>query len=158
MKSIYRKLLLGAGVAIAMTMVPCFPNTAQAQAKMKEMKGSEHLMMLNQVKTKKDLDALKTDDHIAMVCAKCKNVWVTRVKTDAHGSQILNEHGTPRELVGKHECAGCNSTMEVVGVGKGKETVFKHSCKACGDDSGFCCATTKDAKATKGMEKEKETK
>lgn len=155
MKTMNRKAFLGAGVAIAMTMGLCFTNTAQAQAKMKEMKGGEHLMMLNQVKTKKDLDALKTDDHIAMVCAKCKNVWITRVKTDAHGGQILNEHGQPRELVGKHQCAGCNSTMEVVGVGKGKDTVFKHSCKACGDDSAFCCATRRSSGPTKGMEKEK---
>ena len=57
------------------------------------------------------------------------------------------------QQIGTHACAGCNSTLTVTGHAKGDITELKHSCKACGDDSAFCCATTKDAKATKGMEK-----
>ena len=59
------------------------------------------------------------------------------------------EGGQPRELIGTHACAGCNSTITVVGHAKGDITELKHSCKVCGDDSAFCCAT-------KGMEKEKQ--
>jgi hypothetical protein len=55
----------------------------------------------------------------------------------------------------KHLCPGCSSTIEVVGVQKGAHTELKHVCKACGDDSAFCCATKPGAGATHGMEKEK---
>lgn len=118
------------------------------------MKGGEHqLMLLKEVKTTKDAAALKDDDSMAMVCAKCKTVWVTRVKQGTKGAQLLMEKGQPKELIGTHACAGCNSTITVTGHAKGDITELKHSCKACGDDSAFCCATTKDAKPTKGMEK-----
>jgi hypothetical protein len=45
--------------------------------------------------------------------------------------------------------------LTVVGHAKGDITELKHSCKACGDDSAFCCATKPGGGATKGMEKEK---
>lgn len=130
------------------------PATANAADEMKPMKGGEHMLMLG-VKTKQDVDALKTGDSVAMVCAKCKTVWVSRVKQGAKGAQILSEGGQPTEVIGTHACKGCSSTLEVVGVQKGAHTELKHSCKACGDDSAFCCATKAGSGATKGMEKEK---
>jgi hypothetical protein len=90
-----------------------------------------------------------------MVCAKCKTVFVTLVKQGAKGAQILMEKGQPRELIGAHACAGCNSTMTVVGHTKGDIVELKHSCKTCGDDSAFCCATKPGGGPTKGMEKDK---
>ncbi len=129
--------------------------TTNAAEQMKPMKGGEHLLMLSGINTRQELDALKTDDSIAMVCAKCKTVWVTRVKQGVKGAQILNEHGQPTELIGTHACKGCNSTWTVVGHAKGDITELKHSCKACGDDSAFCCATKPGEGATKGMEKGK---
>lgn len=149
------KTILGAGVAFALAITAWLPGTIQAQekkAEMKPMKGGEHQMMLG-VKTKQEVDALKTDDSIAMVCAKCKTVWVSRVKQGVKGAQLLMQGGQTKELIGTHACKGCNSTITVTGHAKGDITELKHSCKACGDDSAFCCATTKDAKPTKGMEK-----
>jgi len=108
---------------------------------MKPMKGGEHQLMLQEVKTTQEADALKTGDTMAMVCAKCKTVWTTRVKQGVKGAQILAEGGQPKELIGSHACNGCNSTLTVVGVQKGAHTELKHSCKVCGDDSAFCCAT-----------------
>jgi hypothetical protein len=144
------KAILGLGVAFALAMSV----TARADEPMKPMKGGEHqLMLLKEVKTTKDAAALKDDDTMAMVCSKCKTVWVTRVKQGTKGAQLLMEGGQPKELIGTHACAGCNSTITVTGHAKGDITELKHSCKACGDDSAFCCATTKDAKPTKGMEK-----
>jgi len=127
--------------------------TTNAADQMKPMKGSEHLLMVNEIKSKQDLNALKTDDSVAMVCAKCKTVWVTRVKQGVKGAQILNEQGQPTELIGTHACKGCNSTWTVVGHAKGDITELKHSCNACGDDSAFCCATKRGSAATKGMDK-----
>ncbi len=151
------KTILGLGVAFALALATWLPGTVQAQEKkeeMKPMKGGEHqLMLLKEVKTTKDATALKDDDTMAMVCSKCKTVWVTRVKQGVKGAQLLMEGGQPKELIGTHACAGCNSTITVTGHAKGDITELKHSCKACGDDSAFCCATTKDAKPTKGMEK-----
>jgi hypothetical protein len=117
------------------------------------LKGGQLLLRMQEIKTPKDLNALKTDDQIAMVCAKCKTVWVTRVKEGVKGAQILMEGGKPTEVIGTHACAGCKSTITVVGHAKGDITELKHSCKACGDDSAFCCATKPGSGATKGMEK-----
>jgi hypothetical protein len=152
------KTILGTSMVFALAMAASLPFTARAADEtkpMKPMKGGEHQLMLNGINTKQEVDALKTDDSIAMVCAKCKTVWVTRVKQGTKGAQLLMEGGQPKELIGTHACAGCNSTLTVVGVQKGAHMELKHSCKACGDDSAFCCAT-KPGGATKGMEK-KET-
>jgi len=152
---IVNKTLLGAGMAFGLAMAAWLPNTANAAEQMKPMKGGEHLLMLQGINTKQEVDALKTDDSIAMVCAKCKTVWVARVKQGTKGAQLLMEGGQPKELIGTHACAGCNSTLTVVGAQKGAHTELKHSCKTCGDDSAFCCATKPGSAATKGMEKEK---
>lgn len=153
------KFVLITGAAVALAMAAWLPGTTASAADetkpMKPMKGSEHLLMLNKIETTKDLNALKTDDSIAMVCAKCKTVWVTRVKQGVKGAQILKEGGQPTELIGTHACAGCKSTLTVVGHAKGDITELKHSCAACGDDSAFCCATKPGEGKTKGMEKEK---
>jgi formate-dependent nitrite reductase cytochrome c552 subunit len=137
---------------MAIAVAALLPANLSAAEPMKPMKGAEHLLMLNEIKSTKDLNALKTDDSIAMVCAKCKTVWVTRVKQGAKGAELLNAKGQPTELIGTHACQGCNSTLTVVGHAKGDITEVKHSCKACGDDSAFCCATRPGA-GTKGMEK-----
>jgi hypothetical protein len=128
------------------------PLTSQAADEMKPMKGGEHLMMLNNIETKKQLDSLKTGDTLTMVCAKCKTVWTSRVRQGAKGAEILMARGQPQEVIGTHACKGCNSTLTVVGHTKGDVTELKHSCKACGDDSAFCCAA-KGGGSTPGMEK-----
>ena len=140
-------------VAVAFATLAGAPITARAAEPMKPMKGGEHLLMLQGIQTKQQVDALKTDDTIAMVCAKCKTVWVTRVKQGVKGAQILSEHGQPTEIIGTHACAACNSTLTVIGHSKGDITELKHSCQACGDDSAFCCATKPGTGTTKGMEK-----
>lgn len=153
----FGQTILGSSMVFALAMAASLPLTARAADEtkpMKPMKAGEHQLMLG-IKTKQDVDALKTDDSIAMVCAKCKTVWVARVKQGTKGAQLLTEDGQPKELIGTHACAGCNSTLTVTGVQKGAHTELKHSCKACGDDSAFCCATKPGSGATKGMEKEK---
>ena len=137
------------------TIVTVIAAAATAADRSENLKGGQILLRMQEVKTQKDLGALKTDDHFAMVCAKCKTVWVTRVKEGVKGAQILNEGGKPVEIIGMHACPGCNSTMEVVGQQKGATTVLKHTCKACGADSAFCCATKPGSGPTKGMEKAK---
>ena len=158
MKTVNKKNLVRAGLAIGMALAVWLPTTASAADEtkpMKSMKAGEHMLMLQGINTKQEVDALKTDDSIAMVCGKCKTVWVSRVKQGAKGAQVLMEGGQSKEVIGTHACAGCNSTLTVVGVQKGAHTELKHSCGACGDNSAFCCATKQGSGATKGMEKEK---
>lgn len=147
--------IIGIGIATAIALTAWLPTNINAAEEMKPMKGSEHLLMLQKVETKAQADALKPDDTFAMVCAKCKTVYITRVKQGVKGAQLMMEKGQPKELIGTHACAGCNSTLTVVGVQKGAHLELKHSCGACGDDSAFCCATKPGSTATKGMEKEK---
>ncbi len=142
---------LGASVIVALAIAFSVSAVGAAEP-MKPMKGAEHLQMLG-VKTKQEVDALKSGDSIAMVCAKCKTVWVSRVKQGVKGAEILAENGQPTELIGTHACKGCNSTLTITGSPKAGVTELKHSCKACGDDSAFCCATKPGSGATRGMEK-----
>ena len=158
MKTMTKKNLVGAGMAIAMAFAAWLPTTASAADEtkpMKPMKGGEHMMMLNKIDTKEQAEAVKPDDSFAMVCGKCKTVYVTRVKQGEKGAQILMQGGRSTELIGTHACTGCGGTWTIVGVGKGKDSVLKHTCSVCGDGSGFCCATSPGSGATKGMEKEK---
>lgn len=148
-----KTLLISSKLAVILAVAAWLPATLHAQEAMKPMKGGEHLMMLNrEVKTVQDASSLTNDDSMAMVCTKCKTVWVTRVKQGTKGAQLLMENGQPTELIGTHACPGCNSTLTVTGVGKGAHTELKHSCKVCGDNSAFCCATSKNAKPTEGMD------
>ena len=158
MKTVISQNLLSAGAAIAIALAALLPTqVTAAEEPMKPMKGSEHLLMLNKVETKGEVEALKPDDTFAMVCAKCKTVYVTRVKKGVKGGELLMslvDKGPQKELIGPHGCSGCHSTLTVTGHAKGDVTELKHSCGACGDDSAFCCATKGGAGATKGMKKE----
>ena len=141
------------GLAATVAVLLGLGLTLNAADQMKPMKGGEHLLMLNKLDTKAEADALKPKDTLAMVCAKCKTVYVTRVKQGVKGAELLMAKGQPKELIGTHGCAGCKSTMTVVGHARGDITELKHSCNACGDDSAFCCATKPGGGPTKGMEK-----
>ena len=136
------------GVVLALALAAWLPATVRAQEPMKPMKGGEHLMMLTHINTTNQAEELKPGDTIAMVCAKCKSVMVHNVTTEKGHIQVMT--------VGeKHLCPGCNSTITVVGVGKGKKNEVKHACEKCGDNSVFCCATKPGSNTTKGMEEEK---
>lgn len=149
-KQLKTGIVLSTIAAVAIAFSAWLPTQASAA---EPMKGGQYMLYLQSLNTKKEFDALKTDDTIAMVCVKCKTVWVTRVKADVKGAQILNEHGKPTEIIGTHACAGCKDTITVVGHKKGDITELKHTCNACGGEV-FCCAT-KPGQATKGMEKGK---
>ncbi len=133
-------------MVLAVAAVVWLPGTVQAQDGMKPMKGGEHLMMLNQVTNQAQVDQLKPDDTIAMVCPKCKTVSVEFITKESKG------HVTKMTPGEKHLCPGCSGTMTVVGVGKGASTQFKHVCSMCGSDSAFCCATTTNSVPTAGMD------
>lgn len=136
------------GVVFALALAAWLPGTVRAQEPMKPMKGGEHLMMLTHINTTNQAEDLKPGDTIAMVCAKCKSVMVHNVTTEKGHIQVMT--------VGeKHLCPGCNSTITVVGAGKGKKNEVKHTCEKCGDNSVFCCATKPGSNPTKGMEEEK---
>jgi len=154
----FQKYLVRSALALAVAAVAWLPGTVSAQdaaTPMKPMKGGEHLLMLQKpITTTEEANALTPDDSMAMVCAKCKTVYVTRVKQGTKGAQLLMGPA-PTELIGTHQCSGCGGTWAITGVGKGAKTELKHSCSKCGDDSGFCCATTKNAPPTKGMETDK---
>jgi hypothetical protein len=136
------------GLAFAVAVAAWLPGTVNAQQAMKPMKGGEHLVMLTHISTTSQAEELKPGDSIAMVCTKCKSVMVHNVTTEKGHIQVMT-------LGEKHLCPGCNSTITVVGVGKGKKNEVKHTCETCGDNSVFCCATKPGRSPTKGMDEEK---
>ena len=102
MKTVTKNSLLKAVMAVVLACAALLPariNAADEPKPMKPMKGGEHLMMLNGIDTKQEVDALKTDDSIAMVCTKCKTVWVSRVKQGVKGAQLLMQGGQTKECL-----------------------------------------------------------
>lgn len=140
MKSNIIKASLVAGTAFALALGV---NSAEP------VKGGERQLNLLGIKTAAEAEVLKPGDAMAMVCTKCKSVVVTYVQKDMKG------HVTRMVPGEKHLCPGCNSTIEVIGVGKAAKQEVKHTCQACGEDSVFCCATKPGSGATKAMEKGK---
>jgi hypothetical protein len=72
-----------------------------------------------------------------MACPKCVTQWV--------GRQAVEMKATaPRtQLVARHLCGGCETTIATVGQGKQARDVATHKCGSCGGGSLACCATTK---------------
>lgn len=70
--------IIGTGIAMAVAFAAWLPGNISAAEEMKPMKGAEHLLMLQKVETKDQADALKPNDTLAMVCAKCKTVGLLR--------------------------------------------------------------------------------
>jgi hypothetical protein len=134
-------------IILAVVTVAWLPGTVRAED-MKPMKGGEHQMMLSHIDTPAQVEALKPGDTIAMACPKCKTIIVEKVTTEKGHIKIT----TPGSV---HLCSGCETTIVTVGTGKNAQDKLKHVCKACGSDLVFCCATTPEAKPTKGMETDK---
>jgi hypothetical protein len=136
--------IMGATAALALAFGVCFP--AQGQT---PKKGATELM--TSVTTSAQVESLKPGDSIGMVCTKCKSVMVHNVTTEKGHIKVMT--------VGeKHLCPGCDSTITVVGVGRGPNgahDVVKHECGKCGSESVFCCATKPGSKATEGMVEKK---
>lgn len=107
-------------------------------------KASKPSAQMQQVKTVKDFEALPSSATIAMACAKCKSIVVMGKKKAA----TKPGHGTVDEALVVHQCPGCGGKMTTKS--DGKETMMKHICSQCGDDSAFCCAT-KAGEKTEGM-------
>lgn len=138
-----RKFTVGAGVAVALTAAAWLPTAASAAD---QMKGGEHMLHLQGIKTKAEAEALKPGDTIAMVCSKCKSVMIQNITTEKGHVQLMT--------VGeKHLCPGCNSSIKVVSVGHGAKNEIKHVCEKCGSGSVFCCANKPGSAPTEGMEK-----
>ena len=91
--------------------------------------------------------AVQTDASTPMSCPKCKTEWSSRIDYTARGAN------KPTVWVAKHLCEGCDTTIGVVGHGKSKHDVVTHKCSACGAPNAGCCATSKGAGPTKGMDK-----
>ncbi len=95
-------------------------------------------------------------DFKPMSCQKCRDVVFNRPVTVFKGGASLLAGGPPTERVVQHQCEGCATTLEVVGHGKAKTQVAKHTCTSCGSENEGCCSTSKAKPTlTKGMEKAK---
>jgi len=145
MKTFTNSMLTAAILAAA----ACLPSIRAAEP----VKGAQKQLELIHIETVAELDALRTGDSLAMACAKCKTIWISKIKQDAKGAEVQMAQGKPVKVIGVHGCPGCKGEVTISTHLKGREPALKHVCSACGDDSAFCCATLKDGKPTRGMEK-----
>ena len=86
-------------------------------------------------------------DAKAMACPKCTTEWLAR---PIAGTKAMEPK---TQLVPRHLCNGCETTITTVGHGKQATDVATHKCTSCGADTAACCSTAKsDVTVTKGME------
>ena len=144
--SLLSKISLSSGLSVAMAMAVWMPVTTRAA----EPEHAQYPMMMNQIKTQAEAEALKPGDSISMTCNSCKYVMVMPVTTE-------NEHIKMTTVGEKHTCASCEGSVEVTATGKGegKNAEVKHVCSKCGDDAMFVCASKPGSGKMKDMEKHK---
>lgn len=82
------------------------------------------------------------EDSQLMSCAKCQDEWTTRPAdmTRGAGARALLTGEPATERVSRHLCEGCQTTLELVGHGRTKHQVVKHTCTTCGAENGACCS------------------
>jgi len=140
---------LFSGLVAVMALAVWMPATTRAA----EPDHAQHPMMMNQIKTQAEAEALKPGDSISMTCNSCKYVMVMPVTTGKEHIKMM--------MVGeKHTCASCEGSVEVTATGKGegKNAEVKHVCSKCGDDAMFVCASkpgSGNMKDMKDMDKDK---
>ena len=98
------KFTLISGFAAAMAMAVGMPATTGAA----EPDHAQHPMMMNQIKTQAEAEALKPGDSISMTCNSCKYVMVMPVTTG-------QEHIKMMTVGEKHICQSCKGSVEVCG-------------------------------------------
>jgi hypothetical protein len=90
--------------------------------------------MLNERKKSYATNAVRAP---AMACAKCFDIWTTKLNPQAKGAEVLA--GAATKLVAKHACGGCETSWTVVGGGKTKHSVATHKCTAEVANNFACC-------------------
>jgi hypothetical protein len=76
----------------------------------------------------------------AMACPKCTDISVAAPTRQAKGAEVL---AGATKVVAKHTCAGCDSSLNVVGTGKDKHNVATHKCTANVANTQICCGAMK---------------
>jgi hypothetical protein len=114
---------------------------AQAQST-PPAKGGELLITMGRPKAP---SAEKVAPAKPMSCPKCKSAWTSHPDNSTRGAI------KPTVWVEKHLCEGCETTITVAGVGKGKHSVPVHKCTTCGAPNEGCCSTGSTTGGAKGM-------
>ena len=146
---------------LAFVAAGCATSGGESKVRVTEEK---QYIRLNHVQDTSQL-TLRNGDSLAMVCSKCKTVWYQSPASTATPffyppplrAGVVGDLGWQRQRWAfhdwerRHYCPGCKSTVTTTGAWKDSKETIKHTCDSCGEDSVFCCATQKDAPATKGM-------
>src|SRR5712691_9250511 len=104
-----RKNIIGPAAALALAIATLLPITTNAA---EHVKGGEKLMELSGSKNKQEVQALKPGDTVAVACAHCKAIWMSRVpKKGAEG--LVTFQGDDKVV-----CPKCGSTEAFCCVGK----------------------------------------
>lgn len=130
---------LGGLLAMAMLTAALFTNINAVAADVTAKGGATKLMNL---KTVRDVEALKPGDVVVMACAKCDTVTETRIEHPSKGAA-----GAVETKVAVHTCPGCGAKWEVDGHGKAKKEKMTHVCSHCGSKGAICAVKKADAPA-----------
>jgi hypothetical protein len=135
------KLARMTGLAVGMALLATMAGEIKADGLI--FKGGAQKLMNPPVAT------VIPSDAKLMACPKCTTELVER-------SIVATKATAPKtQLVARHLCNACETTIAVEGHGKAKHDVATHKCTSCGAETLACCSTkTGNATATKGMKKQ----
>jgi hypothetical protein len=139
-RELVRRLTIGMAMAVLSGLLVSGPTTVQAQ----RGAGFQSQMQGRPLKSRQDIESLKSGDLVAMACPKCKTITMSYVEEGRGANK-------PTKVGATHICPGCKTTIETVGVGKNATDEVKHVCQKCGSDMAYCCSIKKE-ELTKGME------
>jgi hypothetical protein len=118
-----------AGFAVALALLTLTASEVTAQEK-GSAKGGARLLL-------PPSPSPAPSDYKPMSCAKCKDEWVERPVV------AMKATAPKTQLIARHLCGGCDTTIAVEGFGKAKHDVVTHKCSSCGAAEAACCATKK---------------
>jgi hypothetical protein len=136
-----QKLFGAAGLALATAAIATVALAADVQYRAVGDDGIAASPKVRQALDAKAASAtVATTKTATMACSKCQDIVVTSSNPQAKASEIM---AGDTKVVAKHTCGGCESNLDVVGTGKGKQTVATHKCTAAVANNLTCCSAMK---------------
>ena len=123
-----------------LTSIALFSITAAANAQYKAT-GTDGVTaspkLREMINSRAGLAAVPAAPAEAMSCSSCKDEYTTRTDATARGAF------KPTVRVVTHLCAGCETTVKTIGVGKASTSVATHKCNTGPANDANCCALNK---------------
>jgi len=102
-------------------------------------KGAEQLMQFGAPPPIRETSVTRPASASHSNCDSCVTVTTARASKDSKGGEVLVSRGIPTQLVSRHGCNGCSTSVGAAGFGKSKTQTVTHGCAKQLVSSAVCC-------------------